>query len=61
MTPVEIIQALLGTISLVVLAGSGWLFYKAIEPGWQQAYAGMVGGNVPLFIDETKANLRFAF
>ncbi len=55
MDPLEITQAALGTASLLSLARSGWLFFKAIEPGWQQDHAWQIGGTVPMLADELKA------
>ncbi len=35
MDAIDVIQASLGTLSLLALACSGWLFYKALETGRQ--------------------------
>ena len=55
MTILEICQALLGTTSLSLLARSGWLFFKAIEPGWQQKQAERINAGLPMRLNEVKA------
>ncbi len=61
MTALEICQALFGTTSLLLLARSGWLFFKAMEPGWQQRYAGPIEATAPMRLDEVKARAGRCF